>query len=65
MRIRKVYRREFTETYPPVEVVDFSLCHDKEEFYVTTLRMAPYKTVGMTVEAFRAMPDKRLVVISL
>ena len=62
-RIRKVYRRESTVIYPPVDVADFPLCRDKEDFYVTASRMVPYKKVDLIVEAFSAMPDKRLVVI--
>ena len=62
-RIRKVYRRESTVIYPPVDVADFPLCRDKEDFYVTASRMVPYKKVDLIVDAFSAMPDKRLVVI--
>lgn len=62
-RIRKVYRRESRVIYPPVDVADFPLCWDKEDFYVTASRMVPYKKVDLIVEAFSAMPDKRLVVI--
>jgi len=62
-RIHKVYRRGSSVIYPPVDVADFPLCRDKEEFYVTASRMVPYKKVDLIVEAFSAMPDKRLVVI--
>jgi glycosyltransferase involved in cell wall biosynthesis len=62
-RIRKVYRRESSVIYPPVNVADFPLCRDKEDFYVTASRMVPYKKMDLIVEAFSAMPDKRLVVI--
>ncbi len=62
-RIRKVYGRDSTVIYPPVDVADFPLCHDKEDFYVTVSRMVPYKKLDLIVEAFSAMPDRRLVVI--
>ena len=62
-RIYKAYRRESTVIYPPVDVADFPLCRDKEDFYVTASRMVPYKKVDLIVEAFNAMPDKHLVVI--
>ena len=62
-RIRKVYGRKSTVIYPPVDVTNFPLCADKEDFYVTASRMVPYKKVDLIVEAFRAMPDKRLFVI--
>ena len=62
-RIRKVYGRDSTVIYPPVDVAGFPLRADKEDFYVTASRMVPYKKVDLIVEAFSAMPDKRLVVI--
>ncbi len=62
-RIRKAYRRESTVLYPPVDVADFPLRREKEDFYVTASRMVPYKKVDLIVEAFSSMPDKRLVVI--
>lgn len=62
-RIQKVYRRESTVIYPPVDVADFSLCRDKGDFYVTASRMVPYKKIDLIVEAFTAMPDKKLLVI--
>jgi glycosyltransferase involved in cell wall biosynthesis len=62
-RIHKVYRRSSTVIYPPVAVDDFTLCSDKENFYLTASRMVPYKKIDMIVEAFSAMPTKQLVVI--
>ncbi len=62
-RIQKVYRRSSTVIYPPVSIDDFSLCETKQDFYVTASRMVPYKRVDLIVEAFTAMPEKRLVVI--
>ena len=35
----------------------------KEDFYVVVSRLVPYKRVDAVVEAFRAMPGRRLVVI--
>ncbi len=62
-RIRKAYRRESTVLYPPVDVADFPLHTEKEDFYVTASRMVPYKKMDLIVEAFSSMPEKRLVVI--
>lgn len=62
-RIRKVYRRESTIIYPPVDVHAFELLEEKEDFYLTASRMVPYKKIDLIVEAFSAMPDKHLVVI--
>ncbi|MEK0312390.1 glycosyltransferase family 4 protein [Cohnella sp. 56] len=62
-RIWKVYRRESSVIYPPVNVNAFAYREDKEDFYLTASRMVPYKKMDMIAEAFAGMPDKRLVVI--
>lgn len=62
-RIHRVYGRAATVIYPPVDVVAFSLCEAKDDFYVTASRMVPYKRMDLIVEAFATMPDKTLVVI--
>lgn len=62
-RIWKVYRRESTVIYPPVDVEAFELSNQKEDFYLTASRMVPYKKIDLIVEAFSAMPDKKLIVI--
>jgi UDP-N-acetylmuramyl pentapeptide phosphotransferase/UDP-N-acetylglucosamine-1-phosphate transferase/glycosyltransferase involved in cell wall biosynthesis len=62
-RIEKLYRRDASVIYPPVATQDFELQEDKEDFYVTASRLVPYKRIDLVVEAFNAMPDKRLIVI--
>lgn len=62
-RIWKTYRRESTVIYPPVDIHAFEMKSNKEDFYLTASRMVPYKKIDLIVEAFNAMPDKRLVVI--
>lgn len=62
-RIKKIYGREATVIYPPVDVEGFSLVEEKENFYLTASRMVPYKKMKLIVEAFNEMPDKDLVVI--
>ncbi len=62
-RINKSYRRQSTVIYPPVDTSRFTLHEAKEDFYLTASRMVPYKKIPLIVEAFAAMPDKRLVVI--
>lgn len=62
-RIWKTYRREATVVYPPVDVDAFALRENKDDFYLTVSRLVPYKKVPVIVEAFRAMPSRRLVVV--
>ncbi|WP_029522921.1 glycosyltransferase family 4 protein [Persephonella sp. KM09-Lau-8] len=62
-RIKKIYGKESTVIYPPVDVDKFELYTKKENFYLTASRMVPYKKIDLIVEAFSKMPDKKLVVI--
>jgi len=62
-RVAKAYRRDSTVIYPPVDVEAFAPGEHKEDVYLTASRMVPYKRVDLIVDAFRQMPDKRLIVI--
>jgi glycosyltransferase involved in cell wall biosynthesis len=62
-RIRKVYGREAEVIYPPVNVDQFTLRSDKEDFYLTASRMVPYKRIDLIVEAFATLKNRRLIVI--
>ncbi|QYU68236.1 glycosyltransferase [Leptolyngbya sp. 15MV] len=62
-RIRKSWRRESIVVHPPVDIAGFPLRAEKGEEYVVASRLVPYKRVDLIAEAFRAMPDRRLVII--
>lgn len=62
-RIAKLYRREATTIHPPVDVERFVPGTQRDDFYLTVSRMVPYKCMPMIAEAFRQLPDRRLVVI--
>lgn len=62
-RIRKSWGRESSVVYPPVDVTGCPFEEEKEEYYITVSRLVPYKRIDLIIEAFRSMPDKRLVVI--
>jgi glycosyltransferase involved in cell wall biosynthesis len=62
-RIWKFYKRNATVIHPPVEIDRFTPQSDKKDFYLTVSRLVPYKKIGLIVEAFRQMPDKKLIVI--
>ncbi|HKG91388.1 MAG TPA: glycosyltransferase family 4 protein [Gemmatimonadaceae bacterium] len=62
-RIWKTYRRPAAVIYPPVDTDAFAPRERKEDFYFTASRMVPYKRMDLIVEAFSAMPSRRLVVI--
>jgi len=62
-RIEKVYRRDATPIYPPVDLTGFALHRTKEDFYITASRLVPYKRIDLIVQAFSKMPGRKLVVI--
>lgn len=65
-RIRKVYGRDAQVVFPPVDVERFPLRAANagaDGYYLAASRMVPYKRMPMIVEAFRSLPDLRLVVI--
>jgi glycosyltransferase involved in cell wall biosynthesis len=63
-RIWKTYRREAQVIYPPVDTDRFTLNEGQRgDFYIVASRLVPYKRIPMIVQAFAAMPDKRLLVI--
>ena len=61
-RITKVYRRESVVIYPPVDIVQFKLQKGKDDYYVTSGRMVPYKKHSLLIDAFNQMPDKKLII---
>ena len=64
-RIERCYGRESAVIYPPVDV-DFFTPREPDRAtsapYVTASRWVPYKRIDLIVEAFRALPDRRLLV---
>ena len=62
-RIRKTYRRKATTIHPNIDISNFELCNDKQEYYLASSRLVAYKKIDTIIEAFNLMPDKKLVVI--
>jgi len=62
-RIKKIYNRDATVIYPPVDVAKFELETKKDNFYLTASRIVPYKKIDLIVEAFAKLPDKKLIII--
>ena len=62
-RVRKIYGRAATVIHPPVKVPDNPPATlVKDNFFLTASRLVPYKNVRAVVEAFRNLPDQRLIV---
>ena len=62
-RIAKVYRRDSTVIYPPVDIEGLPYQAQKDDYYLAASRMVPYKRMSLIVAAFARMPDKKLVVV--
>lgn len=62
-RIRKTYRRKATTIHPNIDISNFELCNDKQEYYLASSRLVAYKKIDTIIEAFNQMPGKKLVVI--
>jgi glycosyltransferase involved in cell wall biosynthesis len=63
-RIWKTYRRDARVIYPPVDTEFFQPGErEREDYYLTTGRLVPYKCTRLIVEAFARLPERRLVVI--
>jgi len=61
-RIKKIYGKDATVIYPPVDIEKFTLQEKKEDFYLTVSRMVPYKRIDLIVEAF-TNTDRKLVIV--
>ena len=62
-RIRTYLGRESTIVYPPCDLSAYRWI-EQGDYYLSTARLAPLKRVDAIVQAFLAMPDKKLVVAS-
>lgn len=62
-RIHKIYGRDSSVVYPPVDVRAFAGNVPKGDYFLAAARMVPYKKIPLIVEAFSKMPEHRLIVI--
>ncbi|MDO8281058.1 MAG: glycosyltransferase family 4 protein [Thermodesulfovibrionia bacterium] len=54
-RIKRAYGRDADVIYPPVDIDDFQVGDERENFYLAVSRMVPYKKMDIIVEAFSDM----------
>ena len=64
-RISRIYKRKSTVIYPPVDTESFRIGTDgkREDYYLTAGRLVSYKKKDTIAQAFKMMPDKKLVII--
>ena len=60
-RIGKVYRREATIIYPPVETSRFEPVSQVDEYYLFVGRLVPYRRLDLLIEAFNTMQKPLLI----
>lgn len=60
-RIRTCYGRESRVVHPPVDVDRFTPGPASRGHYLAVSRLVPYKRVDRIIDAFRGLPDRRLV----
>jgi glycosyltransferase involved in cell wall biosynthesis len=61
-RIKRIYDRESTVIYPPVDVNFFRLHEQKENYFFTASRLVSYKKTEIIINAFNQMPHLELIV---
>jgi glycosyltransferase involved in cell wall biosynthesis len=59
--IKDKYGRDSTVIYPPVDVEDFFVSNEKEDYFITVGRLQPYKRFDIIIDAF-AKNGKKLIV---
>jgi glycosyltransferase involved in cell wall biosynthesis len=62
-RIEQVYGRRAFVLPPPVNLEEFPLCVDKDDYFVVASRLVPYKRIDLIVDAFAQMPTRKLLVL--
>ncbi|ODT47478.1 glycosyltransferase [Devosia sp. 63-57] len=62
-RIREHLGRESIVVYPPVDTSGFAW-EPQQGYYLSTARLTPLKRIATIIDAFIAMPDKRLIIAS-
>lgn len=61
-RIRRCWSRESQVVYPPVNIRPAPRANRRGEYYLVTSRLVAFKRVDLWIDAFRYLPDRRLIV---
>ena len=62
-RIKKIYDRDATVIFPPVDTHLMRFNDQKDEFFLAAGRLVEYKRFDIVVEAMKYLPQQKLVVI--
>jgi glycosyltransferase involved in cell wall biosynthesis len=61
-RIAKVYRRESTIIYPPVDTNRFEPVNKPDDYYLFVGRLVPYRRLDLLIEAFNQLQRPLIIV---
>lgn len=61
-RIRQNYHRASTVIYPPVDVQQFRIREQKQDYYLSVSRLVSYKKTELLVKAFAQFPQLQLLI---
>lgn len=62
-RVQRIYGRDAGVVFPPVALDELTYARTKDDYYITASFLAPYKRTDLVIEAFNAMPSRRLLVV--
>jgi len=61
-RVKKYYRRDSEVVYPPVDIKKFQY-KQQEDYFLSVQRIEPEKRIEIQIEAFKKLPDERLLIV--
>jgi len=61
-RIRRIYERDATVIYPPVDVQRYKASGKDEGYFLIVSALVPYKRVDLAVEAFNRLGEKLVII---
>ncbi|MCP1715131.1 glycosyltransferase involved in cell wall biosynthesis [Methanocalculus alkaliphilus] len=61
-RIQQYYHRDAQVIYPPVDTSRYH-CKEYGDFWLSVNRFYPEKRIDLQIEAFRSLPDKRIIIV--
>ncbi|MDC7705875.1 glycosyltransferase [Vogesella indigofera] len=63
-RIKKVYNRTADVIYPPVDISTFQPgTKNRKNYYITVSRLVGYKKIELIIDAFRNLPDEKIIIV--
>ena len=63
-RIKKFYRADSTVIHPPIDINKFEISQNpKLDYFLIVSRLEPYKNISLAVDAFKSLPNEKLVII--